>query len=101
MKYALHFIGQAFHRARTPANGVNVHPQSGWLEFSAIGRKAKSTSVLQSVHLQPGAEHTVCMARNQGKSGRIAEVYKKFLNGLAKMIKKTGLPYNQGNPAIS
>jgi len=25
---------------------VNDHPQSGWLEFSAIGRKGKSTSVL-------------------------------------------------------
>jgi hypothetical protein len=26
--------------------GVNDHPQSGWLEFSAIGRKDKSTSVI-------------------------------------------------------
>ena len=25
---------------------VNDHPRSGWLEFSAIGRKGKSTSVL-------------------------------------------------------
>jgi hypothetical protein len=26
--------------------GDNDHPHSGWLEFSAIGRKGKSTSVL-------------------------------------------------------
>jgi hypothetical protein len=43
---------------------VNDHPRSGWLEFSALGRKGKSTSVLLTVHLQPGAEHPVCMARN-------------------------------------
>ncbi|UCH21235.1 MAG: hypothetical protein JSU83_22480 [Deltaproteobacteria bacterium] len=43
---------------------VNDHPLCGWVEFSAISRKGKSTSVLSTVHLQPGAEHPVRMARN-------------------------------------
>jgi hypothetical protein len=30
--------------------------------------KDKSTSVLQALHLQPGAKHPVCMARNQKNS---------------------------------
>ncbi len=34
------------------------------LNFSAQAEKGKSTSVLKTVHLQPGAKHPVCMARN-------------------------------------
>jgi hypothetical protein len=58
---------------------VNDHPQSGWLEFSAIGRKGKSTSVLKTVHLQPGAKHPVCMARNQPQP-KIADVIVRLKN---------------------
>jgi len=41
-----------------------LYPPELFGGFSARGRKGKSTSVLKSVHLQPGAEHPVCMARN-------------------------------------
>ena len=40
--------------------GVNDHPHSGWLGFSAIGRKNKSASVLRSLQVVPGAKHPVC-----------------------------------------
>ncbi len=49
---------------------VNDHQRSGWLEFLDIGRKNKSTPVLQTLHLQPGAMHPVCMARNLKNRGR-------------------------------
>ena len=42
---------------------VNHHPQSGWLEFSATDRKDKSTSVLSTLNLHPGAKHPACFAR--------------------------------------
>jgi hypothetical protein len=42
---------------------VNYHPQSGWLEFSATGRKGESTSVLSTLNLHPGAKHPVRFAR--------------------------------------
>gem|GEM_PF-5914714 len=41
----------------------NYHPRSGRLEFSATGRKGKSTSVLSTLNLHPGAKHPVCFAR--------------------------------------
>jgi len=88
------YVRNPFFILNLKSRKVNDQPQSGRLAISAIGRNGKSTTVLLSVHLQPGAEHTVCMARNQGKSGQIAEVWRKFLQGLAKTLKKTGLPYN-------
>ncbi|MCK5204262.1 MAG: hypothetical protein KAR15_10330, partial [Desulfobacterales bacterium] len=33
---------------------IMTQPQSGWLEFSAIGRKGKSTSVLYTVAVGTG-----------------------------------------------
>jgi len=48
---------------QTNTGVVNYHPQSGWLGFSAIGRKGESTSVLSTLNLQPGAKHPVCLAR--------------------------------------
>ena len=38
---------------KSPGGEITDHPRSGWLEFSAIGRKGKSTSVLLTVPLQP------------------------------------------------
>jgi hypothetical protein len=40
------FIRKGRHEFNTPISRINDHPHSGWLEFSAIGRKDKSTSVL-------------------------------------------------------
>jgi hypothetical protein len=48
---------------RNLKKGINYHPQSVWLEFSVIGRKFKSTSVLSTLNLYPGAELPVCFAR--------------------------------------
>jgi hypothetical protein len=32
--------------------------------FLSEAEKGKNTSVLPTLHLQPGAQHSVCMARN-------------------------------------
>ena len=37
-----------------------THPGTGWLEFSAIDRKGKSTYVML-LNLLPGAKHPVCL----------------------------------------
>ena len=39
--------------------------QGGELHFSTLGQKGKSTSVLQTVTLQPGAGHQIIKARDQ------------------------------------
>jgi hypothetical protein len=44
---------------------ITTQSRSWWFDFWAIGRKIKSTPVLQKVHLQPGAKHPVCIARNK------------------------------------
>jgi hypothetical protein len=53
---------------------VNHHPQSGWLEFSAIGRKGKITSVLSTLNLQPGAKHPVYLARIKGNKDLLSNL---------------------------
>jgi hypothetical protein len=37
--------------------GDNDHPLHGWLGFPALGRKDRSTSVLQRLGLESGVEH--------------------------------------------
>jgi hypothetical protein len=44
---------------------VNYRLRSGWLEFVRrfVADKGKSTSVLSTLNLHPGATHPVCSAR--------------------------------------
>jgi predicted secreted hydrolase len=56
----------------------NYHPRSGWLEFSAIGRKGKSKSVLSTLSLHPGAKYPVRLARISPKTILLKAIAEKF-----------------------
>ena len=47
--------------------GLNLSARGLWRISPLLAEKGKSTSVLLTVHLQPGSEHSVCMARNKNK----------------------------------
>ena len=45
--------------------GINCHPRCGWFAFVRrfMADKGKSTSVLSTLNLHPGAKHPVCFAK--------------------------------------
>ena len=58
-----------FIRRAAGALLVNDYPQSGCLEFSAIGRKGKRYVSALKLNFHPYAKHPVCFARINVKHG--------------------------------